>query len=733
MSKVFRLVPFLFAFGVQAQPYLNLDFETATRGQPWYWGMSGTGYQFVVDTTNFESGTESLRIQNMSAPASGFGDAYQTIPAGPFAGKQVTVSGWIKTSSVTGATSYATVWWRVEGPNGVISFDGNAATGAQGTTGWTQYQFSRNVDPSATDIVFGVLLSGAGTAWFDNLQILVNGAPVAQGPAPYVGQPTSDMVSWVSSNAIPITSADPNQGFADLMPLQNLVGNAQIVGLGEATDGTSEFFDMKYRMVDFLASQMGFTTFAMEANMPEAHQLNDYVLNGNGDPTKLLKDLNAWQYNSQEVLDMIQWMRQYNASGKGPIQFTGFDMQSPDLAEQIVEPFIATFDEGYASQVANIYTQYQKQELGPQGFGVATGTFPVSVAAGKTLKYTGFIKTQGVTTGYAGLWWRCDGASGVLAFGNTTTATGTTNWQQFEVDMTIPANTTNINFGVLLSGNGTAWFDTLAVTLNGTPYVNASLFDFDFESPTLVGFGGGSSGGNDFSVQLDPTVAHTGNQSLRISYIAGPSLSSTEIAEQCAAIAYHMESNRDFYLSQGLAASDVDWTTQNARIVAQAADLVNNPGDRDQDMADNIQWIIGQQPAGSKIVLWANNHHISRGTGEMGSYLAANYGPAYLPMAFGFNEGSYNAQGAQGVGPNTADPSFAGSAEFTCLQTDMPQFILDLRKATPNNSGSAWWLNDVMFRTIGLTPSDGFTVTRMPQQYDALIYFEHSTPSMLLP
>lgn len=733
MSSFFRLVPFLFAFGVQAQPYLNLDFETATRGQLWYWGTSGAGYQFVVDTTNFESGTQSLRIQNVSAPANGFGDAYQTIPAGPFAGKQVTVSGWIKTSSVTGASSYATLWWRVEGPNGVISFDGNAATGAQGTTGWTQYQFTRNVDPGATDIVFGVLLNGPGTAWFDNLQILVNGAPVAQAPAPYVGQPTSDMVSWLSTNAIPIASADPTQGFADLMPLQNLVGNAQIVGLGEATEGTSEFFDMKYRMVDFLASQMGFTTFAIEANMPEAHQLNDYVLNGNGDPTKLLKGLNAWQYDTQEVLDMIQWMRQYNASGQGPIQLTGFDMQSPDLAEQIVEPFMGALDPGYASQVGNIYTQYQLQEGLPQDFGVATGTFPVSAAAGKTLKYTGFIKTQGVTTGYAGLWWRCDGPNGVLAFGNTTTATGTRNWQQYELDLNVPANTTNINFGVLLDGVGTAWFDTLAVTLNGTPYVNPGQFDFDFESSTPVGFFVGSSEGKDYTVQLDPTVAHTGNQSLEMVNTSGLTLSSTEIAEQCAAIAFHMESNRDFYLSQGLAAADVDWATQSARIVAQAADYVNNPGDRDQDMADNIQWIVGQQPQGSKIVLWGNNRNISRGAGEMGSYLAANYGPAYLPMAFAFNEGSYNAQSAMGVGPNTADPSFAGSVEFTCLQTDMPQFILDLRKATPNNSGSAWWLNDVMFRTIGLTPSDGFTITRMLQQYDVLVYFEHSSPSMLLP
>lgn len=733
MSKLLRLMPCLFAFSVQAQPYLNLDFETATRGQLWYWGTGGAGYQIAVDTTNFESGTQSLRIQNVNAPASGFGFASQTLPIDQFRGQKVTISGWIKTTGVTGTGSYATVWWRVDGPNGVISFDGNAATGAQGTNGWTQYQFSRVVDPNGTDVVLGVILSGAGTAWFDNLQISVNGVPLEQGPTPYVGQPTSDMVSWVSGNAIPLAGADPSLGFADLMPLQKLIGNAQIVGLGEATDGTSEFFNMKSRLVEFLASQMGFTTLAIEANMPEAYRLNDYVLNGNGDPKQLLKGLNAWQLNTQEVFDMIQWMRQYNASGQGPIQFTGFDMRSPDLAEQDAWPFLIAFDPGYAPQAGNIYTQYQLQEGLAQNFGVATGTFPVGVAAGKALKYTGFIKTQGVNNGYAGLWWRCDGPNGVLAFGNTTTATGTNDWKQFEVDLNIPANTTNINFGVLLDGDGTAWFDTLAVTLNGTPYVNASLFDFDFESSMPAGFGLNSAGGNDYMVQLDPTVAHTGKQSLQMVNISGLTLSSTEIAEQCSAIVFHMESNRDYYLSQGLEGVDIDWAIQNARIIAQAADYVNNPGNRDQDMADNIQWIVSQQPPGSKVVLWANNLRISRGAGDMGSYLAANYGTNYLAAAFGFNEGSYNAQGATGVGPNNSDPSFAGSAEYTCLQTGTPQFVLDLRQATPADPGGAWWLNDVMFRSIGLAPADGFAITRMTQNYDALIYFEHSSPSMLLP
>jgi erythromycin esterase len=84
---------------------------------------------------------------------------------------------------------------------------------------------------------------------------------------------------------------------------------------------------MKHRLVEFLATEMGFTIFSIEANMPEAYKLNDYVLYGTGDPKMLLKGMYFWTWNTQEVLDMVEWMREFNKSGKGKIQFTGFDMQ----------------------------------------------------------------------------------------------------------------------------------------------------------------------------------------------------------------------------------------------------------------------------------------------------------------------------------------------------------------------------------------------------------------------
>ena len=91
-------------------------------------------------------------------------------------------------------------------------------------------------------------------------------------------------VEWIRTNAIPLKTVEAGQGFDDMMPLKRVIGDARIVGLGEATHGTREFFQLKHRMVEFLATQMGFSIFTIEANMPEAYKLNDYVLHGTGDP-----------------------------------------------------------------------------------------------------------------------------------------------------------------------------------------------------------------------------------------------------------------------------------------------------------------------------------------------------------------------------------------------------------------------------------------------------------------
>ena len=328
-------------------------------------------------------------------------------------------------------------------------------------------------------------------------------------------------VKWIAAHAIRLKTPEAGHGFADMKPLKKIIGNARIVSLGEATHGTREFFQLKHRMLEFLASEMGFTIFSIEANMPEAYRLNDYVLNGTGDPAKLLKGMYFWTWDTQEVLEMIKWMREFNKSGKGRVQFTGFDMQTPDVAIGIVRDFVARHDTQFVGELDQAAALKPAPAADGPPFAVATASFPIQAAAGKRIHYSGYIKTQGITRGWAGLWWRVDGKSGVLAFDNMQDrgATGTTDWKRYEIDLPVAADVTNINFGAIQTGDGSAWFDGLNVTVDGEPYQDKSKFDLDFESSPPMGF---FTGGAGYQVKVDKRFVHSGSQSLLMRYASPP-------------------------------------------------------------------------------------------------------------------------------------------------------------------------------------------------------------------
>jgi erythromycin esterase len=144
------------------------------------------------------------------------------------------------------------------------------------------------------------------------------------------------IAQWVRTRAIPIRTTDPAAPLDDLAPLQRVIGDATVVGLGEATHGTSEFFRLKHRLFELLVTRMGFRVFAIEANLPEAFTVNEYVLTGKGDPKQALAGLYFWTWDTYEVLDLIEWMRRWNATHAEKLAFYGIDMQTPMVAAKNV-------------------------------------------------------------------------------------------------------------------------------------------------------------------------------------------------------------------------------------------------------------------------------------------------------------------------------------------------------------------------------------------------------------
>ncbi|MBD2752338.1 erythromycin esterase family protein [Spirosoma validum] len=137
------------------------------------------------------------------------------------------------------------------------------------------------------------------------------------------------VIGWLKTNAIPLKTVEAGNDVLDLQPLKQTLKDVRYVGLGEATHGTREFFQVKHRLLEFLVREMDFRVFAIEGSYAALQNINDYVMGKTDDGTKALDSQGFWTWNTEEVRAMMDWARQYNAgvSEAKRVKFVGFDIQ----------------------------------------------------------------------------------------------------------------------------------------------------------------------------------------------------------------------------------------------------------------------------------------------------------------------------------------------------------------------------------------------------------------------
>ena len=131
-------------------------------------------YDMGTDTTTAFTGSSSGFIK--SKPNSqGFGTYMQTIDAGEYRGKRVQLSAYVKAADVA---DWAGVWMRIDSGSTSIAFDNMQERPIKGSHDWTQYRVVLDVGNNATAIAFGILLSGKGTVWIDDVALDAVGTEV---------------------------------------------------------------------------------------------------------------------------------------------------------------------------------------------------------------------------------------------------------------------------------------------------------------------------------------------------------------------------------------------------------------------------------------------------------------------------------------------------------------------------------------------------------------------------
>ncbi|WP_055565052.1 erythromycin esterase family protein [Streptomyces atriruber] len=164
------------------------------------------------------------------------------------------------------------------------------------------------------------------------------GTPPPQATEPVAAQAT-DPVAAIERAAHPLRSTEPHGGTEDLRPLSAMVGDATVVGLGEATHGSHEFFSMKERVFRHLVGEKGFGTFSQEVSWTTGLRFDAHVRGGSGDTRELVhRELARTPWDTDEYVHLLRWMRAHNERHPDrELRFMGNDVNYPEQGPELFD------------------------------------------------------------------------------------------------------------------------------------------------------------------------------------------------------------------------------------------------------------------------------------------------------------------------------------------------------------------------------------------------------------
>ncbi|GHG24975.1 MULTISPECIES: erythromycin esterase family protein [Amycolatopsis] len=141
-------------------------------------------------------------------------------------------------------------------------------------------------------------------------------------------------------------------GTVDVAEIAELIGDAEVVAIGENNHHIREFGVLRDRLLRHLVTECGFTVLGFEGGFPEGHLVDAWLQGGPGEVADIARDGFTFGLgDSAEVHEMVTWLR-----GRG-VRFFGLDVPSsagsPMPALQAVREVLMRVDPANVALVDN--------------------------------------------------------------------------------------------------------------------------------------------------------------------------------------------------------------------------------------------------------------------------------------------------------------------------------------------------------------------------------------------
>lgn len=186
---------------------------------------------------------------------------------------------------------------------------------------------------------------------------------------PTTGQPPA--VLSRPADLVADAAIDAPGGVPPRAVLEDLIGDARVVLIGESSHGTHEFYDARAEITKWLIEEKGFTAVAAEADWPDAYRVNRYVRGTGGDqsPEEALRGFQrfpAWMWRNTVVRDFVGWLRWHNgrctADGRRQTGFYGLDLYSLHRSMDEVIGYLEQVDPAAAARARARYACFDHSD-----------------------------------------------------------------------------------------------------------------------------------------------------------------------------------------------------------------------------------------------------------------------------------------------------------------------------------------------------------------------------------
>lgn len=181
---------------------------------------------------------------------------------------------------------------------------------------------------------------------------------------PTTGATPAGLAEQRAADLVLHAAIDAPRGVPPREVLDELIGDARIVLIGESSHGTQEFYEARAEITKWLIGHKGFNAVAAEADWPDAYRVNRYVrgLGGDSSAEEALQGFErfpAWMWRNVVVRDFAQWLRWHNqrcaTDGARQTGFYGLDLYSLHRSMHEVIAYLDTVDPTAAARARGRY------------------------------------------------------------------------------------------------------------------------------------------------------------------------------------------------------------------------------------------------------------------------------------------------------------------------------------------------------------------------------------------